>query len=94
MAAARWSPPDHADDRLVLLQAFTANFIRADAQSLPEYDADPPWPYSQGLTRIWPAKQPAVHWPPTHHPMGQSVHRVAIHHPGLHLMIFKRRWAR
>jgi hypothetical protein len=50
----------------VLLQAFTTNFVLADAQSLPEYDADPPWPYSQALTRIWPAKQPVAHWPPTH----------------------------
>jgi hypothetical protein len=51
----------------VLVQAFTTNFILADAQSLPEYDADPPWPYDQALTRIWPPKQPTVHWPPTHH---------------------------
>lgn len=51
----------------VLLQAFTTNFVLADAQSLPEYDADPPWPFSQALTRIWPAAQPVVHWPPSHH---------------------------
>jgi hypothetical protein len=51
----------------VLLQAFTTNFVLADAQPLPEYDADPPRPYSQALTRIWPAKQPVVHWPPTHY---------------------------
>lgn len=51
----------------VLLQVFTVNFVLADAHSLPEYDADPPWPYSQALTRIWPAKQAVVHWPPTHY---------------------------
>ncbi len=51
----------------VLLQVFTTNFVLAEAQSLPEYDADPPWPYSQALMRIWPTKQPVVHWPPSHH---------------------------
>jgi hypothetical protein len=47
----------------VLLQVFTVNFVLADAQSLPEYDADPPWPYGQALTRIWPEKQAVVDWP-------------------------------
>jgi hypothetical protein len=51
----------------ILLQAFTTNFVLAEAQSLPEYDADPPWPYNQALTRIWSVKQPTVHWPPTHY---------------------------
>lgn len=51
----------------VLFQVFTTNFVFADAQSLPQYDADPPSPYSQALPRIWPIKQPVVHWPPSHH---------------------------
>jgi hypothetical protein len=51
----------------VLFQVFTANFVLAEAQSLPQYDADPPWPYSQALSRIWPIKQPVVRWPPSHH---------------------------
>jgi hypothetical protein len=51
----------------VLPQVFTTNFVLADVQSLPEYDADPPRPYGHALTRIWPEKQPVVHWPPTHY---------------------------
>jgi hypothetical protein len=51
----------------VLLQVFTTDFVLADAQSLPAYDADPPWPYSQALPRIWPIKHQVVRWPPTHH---------------------------
>jgi len=51
----------------VLLQAFTTNFVLVEAQSLPEYDAVPPWPYGQALSRIWPVKQPVGHWPPSHH---------------------------
>jgi hypothetical protein len=38
-------------------------FVLADAQSLPQYDDGPPWPYGQALSRIWPVKQPVVHWP-------------------------------
>jgi hypothetical protein len=60
----------------VLLQAFTTNFVLADAQSLPEYDADPPWPYSQALTRIWPAKQQVTHWPPTQYVDPDAFERV------------------
>lgn len=51
----------------VLFQVFSTNFVLADAQSLPQYDDDPPWPYGQALSRIWPVKQPVVHWPPSHH---------------------------
>jgi hypothetical protein len=60
----------------VLLQVFTTNFIVAAAQSLPEYDADPPRPYNQALTRIWPAQQPTVHWPPTRHVGRDTFYRV------------------
>jgi hypothetical protein len=49
------------------LQVFTTNFVLAGAQSLPPYDDDPPWPYGQALSRIWPVKQPVVHWPPSQH---------------------------
>ena len=34
----------------VLLQAFSTDFVLADARSLPEYDADPPSPYSEALS--------------------------------------------
>lgn len=51
----------------VLLQVFTTDFVLADAQSLPAYDAAPPWPYSQALPRIWPITNQVVHWPPSHH---------------------------
>jgi len=50
-----------------LFQVFTTNFALADAHSVPEYDVDPPWPYNQGLSRIWPVRQQSVHWPPSHH---------------------------
>jgi hypothetical protein len=48
----------------MLLQVFTTDFVPADAHSLPPYTADPPEPYSQALTRIWPTDQATVHWPP------------------------------
>ena len=51
----------------MLLQVFTTDFVLADAHSVPEYDDDPPWPYSQALVRIWPIRQQAVHWPPGRH---------------------------
>jgi uncharacterized protein YlxP (DUF503 family) len=51
----------------VLVQVFTTNFVLADVQSLQHYDADPPEPYDKALLRIWPIKQPVVHWPPSHH---------------------------
>jgi hypothetical protein len=60
----------------VLLQVFTTDFVLAEARSLPEYDADPPWPYSQALARIWPLKQPVVNWPPGHHVTSAVLERV------------------
>jgi hypothetical protein len=51
----------------VLFQVFTTNFVLADAQSLPQYDADPPSPYDHALSRIWPIKLLGVRWPPSHH---------------------------
>ena len=51
----------------VLLQVFSTNFVLAEAQSLPAYDADPPFPYSAALSRIWPIKDRIVHWPPSRH---------------------------
>lgn len=51
----------------VLFQVFSTNFVFAEARSLPQYDADPPPPYNQALSRIWPVKHPTVHWPPSRH---------------------------
>jgi hypothetical protein len=51
----------------VLLQVFSTDFVLAEAQSLPAYDADPPYPYSEALSRIWPIKNQVVHWPPSHY---------------------------
>jgi hypothetical protein len=48
----------------VLLQVFTTNFVLADAQALPAYDASPPQPYNRALARIWPSDHPVVAWPP------------------------------
>jgi hypothetical protein len=60
----------------VLVQVFTTNFVLAEAQGLREYDADPPLPYSQALSRIWPIKQPVVYWPPSHHVTVQVFDKV------------------
>jgi hypothetical protein len=51
----------------VLFQVFSIDFVAAEARSVPQYDDDAPWPYSQALTRIWPIKETAVHWPPSHY---------------------------
>jgi hypothetical protein len=51
----------------VLLQVFSTDFVLADAQSLPPYDANPPHPYGEALSRIWPIKYPSVHWPSSRH---------------------------
>jgi hypothetical protein len=71
MSGARSNPiPAHMTTLTignVLLQVFTTNFVLADVQSLQQYDAEPPQPYAQALSRIWPIKQPTVHWPPSHH---------------------------
>ncbi len=61
----------------VLVQAFTTDFVQADAHSLQPYNADPPWPYSQALTRVWPINQPTVHWPPGHHVTSAVLDKVA-----------------
>ena len=42
----------------VLVQIFSTNFVLADAQSVPAYDANPPQPYAQALSRIWPIGRP------------------------------------
>jgi hypothetical protein len=47
----------------VLLQVATTDFVLADAQSLPDFPLDPPWPYSEALSRIWPYRRPVVKWP-------------------------------
>jgi hypothetical protein len=49
----------------VLLQVFSTNFVLADTQSIPAYDADPPQPYAQALSRIWPIRRSALRWPPS-----------------------------
>ena len=51
----------------VLLQVFSTDFVLAEAQSLPAYDADPPSPYNEALSRIWPIKNQVVDWPPSHY---------------------------
>lgn len=47
----------------LLFQVATTDFVLADAQSLPDFPLDPPWPYSEALSRIWPHKHPVVKWP-------------------------------
>jgi len=49
----------------VLLQVFSTNFVLADKQAAAEYDLNPPQPYAEALTRIWPAGQTLVQWPPS-----------------------------
>jgi len=48
----------------VLLQVFSTNFVLADAQSVSAYDANPPQPYAQALSRIWPIRRHRLQWPP------------------------------
>lgn len=36
-----------------------------DGRNGAKADANPPWPYSQALSRIWPIEQPVVKWPPS-----------------------------
>ena len=49
----------------VLLQVFSTNFVLADKQTTAQYDLNPLQPYAQTLTRIWPAGQTSVQWPPS-----------------------------
>jgi hypothetical protein len=51
----------------VLLQVFSTNFVLADAGSVPAYDANPPQPYAQALSRIWPIARSWLQWPPSTH---------------------------
>jgi hypothetical protein len=51
----------------VLLQIFSTNFVLADAGSVPAYDANPPQPYAQALSRIWPIGRSRLQWPPSTH---------------------------
>jgi hypothetical protein len=51
----------------VLLQVFSTNFVLADAGSLPAYDANPPQPHAQALSRIWPIWRSRLQWPPSTH---------------------------
>ena len=61
----------------ILLQVFSTDFVLADARSLPQYDVDPPWPYSQALPRVWPIKHQIVDWPPIHHVTSAVLDKVA-----------------
>jgi hypothetical protein len=49
----------------VMLQVFSTNFVLADAQAVPAYGANPPQPYAQALSRIWPIEHSRVQWPPS-----------------------------
>jgi uncharacterized protein YlxP (DUF503 family) len=49
----------------VLLQVFSTNFVLADEQSVPAYDANPPRSYAQALSRIWPIGRSLIQWPPS-----------------------------
>lgn len=74
------TPPSHITTLTigsVLLQVFTTDFVLAEAQSLPEYVDEPPWPYSEALIRIWPVVQPVVHWPPSSHVTPDVFDKVA-----------------
>ncbi len=59
--------PPSAEERAGLYRSVLTGFVLADSKSLPQYDPDPPSPYSQALCRIWPIKQPVVNWPPSYH---------------------------
>jgi len=60
----------------LLLQAFTTDFVLAEAHSLPEYDTEPSWPYSQALVRILPRQAQVIHWPPSHHVTNAVLEKV------------------
>jgi hypothetical protein len=61
----------------VLLQVFSTNFVLADAQAVPAYDASPPHPYAEALSRIWPIGRPRAEWPPTAHVTPETLDKVA-----------------
>ena len=48
----------------VLIQVFSIDYVIADAQKLPAFDASPPPPIDQALVRIWPTAHQVVRWPP------------------------------
>lgn len=60
----------------VLFQAFTVDYVLADAHSVPQFDDKPPAPLDQALPRIWPIEQPVVHWPPNPYVDQGSLDRV------------------
>ena len=47
----------------VLFQTFSLDFVAADQHKVPAFDAHPPEPFAQALTRIWPVEHQIVHWP-------------------------------
>ena len=61
----------------VLLQVFSTNFVLADAGSVPAYDANPPQPYAQALTRIWPIGRSRLPWPPSTYVSAEVLDKVA-----------------
>jgi hypothetical protein len=48
----------------VLMQVFSIDYVIADAQELPAFDASPLPPIDQALVQIWPAAHQVVRWPP------------------------------
>lgn len=61
----------------VLLQVFSTNFVLADAGSIPAYDANPPQPYAQALSRIWPIGRSRLQWPPSAYVSPELLDKVA-----------------
>lgn len=60
----------------VLLQAFTIDYVLADAHAVPQFQSAPPPHLAAALPRIWPAGQPVVHWPPNPYVDQASLDRV------------------
>jgi hypothetical protein len=74
-------PPSHVTTMTVgyvLFQAFSIDYVLADAHSLPQFDANPPQPFDQALPRIWPVARPIAHWPPDPYVDRASLGRVVL----------------
>jgi hypothetical protein len=73
------SPPSHVTTMTigyVLFQAFSIDYVLADAHSLLPFGLSPPQPLDQALPRIWPNEHPIMHWPPDPYVDRPSLDRV------------------
>jgi hypothetical protein len=61
----------------VKFQVFSIDFVTADQHAMPAFEGNPPEPFAQALTRIWPIERPTVRWPPPYYITEDVLDRVA-----------------